>query len=167
MIPGKTFTDASGIIFGPIGSPGTVPGTVTRTELGKQGGTVATPSAEITAGASAQAGAKDDDDTSLESPGTETGGTEIGAEMGAAGVGTEVDTTTVDTMGPEDIADVSDKPLLQAVRSATPTPAAPPVETGPEAAEGPRETNNKILREQHWYSCQSMHRVKQQLMERH
>ncbi|MPC28159.1 hypothetical protein E2C01_021353 [Portunus trituberculatus] len=128
-------------------SPGTVPGTVTRTELGKQGGTVATPSAEITAGASAQAGARDDD-TSLESPGAETGGTEIGAEMGAAGVGTEVDTTTVDTMGPEDIADVSDKPLLQAVRSAIPNPAAPPVETGPEAAEGPREIN-KILRDQH------------------
>lgn len=72
--------------------------------------------------------------------------------MGAAGVGTEAETTPVDTIGPGDLAGVRERPLLQPVRPATPTPTAPPVEAGtPVSAEGPRGTNNSTLRDQHWY----------------
>lgn len=148
-MPGTILSGASGTVFGPTGSPGTVPGTVTRIELGKHGGTTAIFNAGITDVASTQVDAASDD-MSLRSAEAEAGGT----ERGAAGVGTEVETTTVDTMGPGDLAEVSDRPLLQAVRSATPTPAAPPPGTGtPQPAEGPRETNNSTLRPQHWYKC--------------
>lgn len=166
-MPDTILSDVSGKVFGPIDTPGTVPGTVTRIELGKQGGTAAILSVGITAGASAQADAIKDD-TSFRSAGAETGDTEIGAEIGAAGVGTEVETTTVDTMGPGDLAEVSERPLLQTVRSATPTPTAPPAGTGtPEAAEGPRETNNSTLRGQQWYICKSVSKMKTQLMVHH
>lgn len=80
--------------------------------------------------------------------------------MGAAGVGTEVETTTVDTMGPGDLAEVRERPLLQPVRPATPTPTVPPAEAGtPEPAEGPRGTNNSTLRGQHWHQCKSVTKV--------